>query len=777
MKWLQHFSPFFCRFLDCWRRKRFPFLGLVLAAMVGIFLEEKFSFPSMWILGGSSLLGGLLIVLLWKRSSFLELDQLFFFLLVACFFATLHAWSGRENPARALASLLNKCGHDISVEGRIVSEPKVSPSQHVSFLLQVENIKIDFMDKEISPVTMFVSWEGVLPTRGDHVRLRALPSDLEPVRNPGEFDCSTWLARQGVYTLLKMDPANPGDLSPSTTLLCRVMRWVEQVRRSMEYSLTLGIEGDGDIVKLLKALVLGIHESEGSDFLRDFQQTGTLHLFAVSGLHISMLATIIWFVLKLSPLPRWGRLLLIIPLLFFYVLITGCRLGSLRAATMTSFILVGFLFYRRPPMVNSLAAAAFLLLLWDTNVLFSLGWQFSFCVVLSILLLASPLERKLALLAAPDPLLPKKLITPWQQRCYDLLHHFFKLLAVSLAAWLGALFPSLYYFHQLSFSSLGANILAVPLAFLLLSLSVLVLLLGPFFPWIATVFNNSNWLCAKCLLLLVHGFALLPLSSLSLSMAGRLHPKMTIFDLPSAQALLLQSEGKTWLLNTGSAKSATQTLLPFFASQGINRLEGVIVTQVNAAHLGGAPILLEQLAAGSFLSPLGARHSLLERKILASLTHFHEKRTLLQAGDRIAFSKTLSAEILPFLDSSLVLKIDFHGATLLLLPAIGPDVEHWLLEHVSREQLQSSILLLPAGGEALEESFLKTLSPRIVIMGRSFLEASSFHRREEVEKLIKKEGILFLDQRESGALILDFLPTKILLHSFLKPQEESELEL
>src|SRR5207247_8795616 len=91
------------------------------------------------------------------------------------------------------------------------------------------------------------------------------------------------------------------------------------------------------------------------------QQTGTLHLFAVAGLHVGIVAALLWMVATVARLSRKCAAALIIPLLLFYAAVTGLHVSSMRAAVMCSILLGGFFFDRRGFVLNSLAAAAVLL--------------------------------------------------------------------------------------------------------------------------------------------------------------------------------------------------------------------------------------------------------------------------------------------------------------------------------------------------------------------------------------------------------------------------------
>jgi competence protein ComEC len=295
---------------------------------------------------------------------------------------------------------------------------------------------------------------------------------------------------------------------------------------------------------------------------------------------------------------------------------------------------------------------------------------------------------------------------------------------------------------------------------------------------VAPVFNNSNWLCAKLLLLVVHGFALLPLSSFSVGLSGRLHPRLTIFDLPSAQAAVLQTEGRTWAINAGRARNATQTLLPFFAAEGTTHLQGMVLTEKEAAHLGGALTLLQQIPTDSFFSSAGKGSSFLFKHFLKWLTVSHQKLILLHEGDRLNFSPSCSVEVLyppaASFDSALVLRMQLARATLLLMPSSSLSLQSWLVAHASLKQLQSTILVLPDIKEPLEEFFLKAVAPHLVILGSSPFEMHDHSHlvSQALASRLEKHGIIFLEQSQTGAVILDLLPTNENVHPFLNAKEK-----
>ena len=139
-----------------------------------------------------------------------------------------------------------------------------------------------------------------------------------------------------------------------------------------------------------------------------FQHVGALHLFVVNGLHVALLAGILAFLLKPAGIYRRAFALVIIPILFAYALLTGLNPGSVRAAIMAAVMFGATFVERKPFSLNTLAVAALILLLWDTNELYQEGFQFSFGVVAAIILLADLIQGLILPFGLPDPFLPMR---------------------------------------------------------------------------------------------------------------------------------------------------------------------------------------------------------------------------------------------------------------------------------------------------------------------------------------------------------------------------------
>src|SRR5207249_10342183 len=110
-----------------------------------------------------------------------------------------------------------------------------------------------------------------------------------------------------------------------------ILRFADRSREWMQTALSRGLDDSPEVQALICGMALGLRHETPNDIEEPFQQTGTLHLFAVAGLHVGIIAQLLWIVALLLRLPRTGAAALIIPCLFFYSAITGLHVSSVRA--------------------------------------------------------------------------------------------------------------------------------------------------------------------------------------------------------------------------------------------------------------------------------------------------------------------------------------------------------------------------------------------------------------------------------------------------------------
>ena len=733
---------------------RQPFVGLVLAAIIGIVVADYFPAISRPILFIAIL--GALAGLRWSYG------PLVFALVGATFFA-LHSARITSTPADALAEIAGGLARPASVTGIVTTEPKIEATGNASFLMRMHQAKIAGQNFETN-ATVFVRWRG-RPNVGDEVALFGTFQPIEPPRNPGEFDMRAYLARRDVKNLFIVRyPENGRILAPGSGF--SVLRAAARSREWMQRILSRDLEDSPDVVGLICGTALGLRHQTRDDIEEPFQQTGTLHLFAVAGLHVGIVARLLWTFAMVMRLPRKPATALIIPLLFFYAAITGLHTASVRAAVMSALLLGGIFFDRKVLALNSLAAAAFLILLFDSNQFFTSGFQLSFAVVGAIILLADPMFVRFERIVASDPFLPAPLLSRMQRIYAAMGRGLARGASVSLAAWIGSLALIYWYFYLITPISLLANLVVVPIAYFVLALAMLSLIAAPLSSGLSIVFNNANWLTSRAVLYLVHFFALLPGGHVYLPrFTERPAPIMiTVLDEGTGGAAYVRANNHDWLIDCGGQRNYEHTLKSFLHSKGINRIEGILLTHGDAQHIGSAADTVADFAPREIYdNPLDVR-SAVQRRLSEALQLARIKPRHLVRGDSLFFGSDVHADIFyptPDLkitaadDAPLIVQLVIENVRVLFESDAGANAEAALLE--AGDNLQSDILIKGqhhSGGSGTAR-FLEAVKPKVII-ATSRPSPIAEQITEEWTKEIAQRGIKLFRQDQAGAVEIQF---------------------
>ncbi|WP_322607684.1 ComEC/Rec2 family competence protein [Pontiella agarivorans] len=267
-------------------------------------------------------------------------------------------------------------------------------------------------------------------------------------------------------------------------------KWGGALRDSLAPRLEQGMQELPVQLAVLKALVLGYREDMPRETLDMFKRTGSMHIFAISGLHVGIVGFLLALVLKMLGVPRGKFGLVLIPLLGLYVLSTGMKSSALRALLMAAVFLLAPLFKRRPDIPSSVAFAAVILLYFQPLEILSPGFIFSFAVVSFLVM---------AFAAVPQHWIQG----PWI-KTYVVSLGITSLAASTVAIPLGALF-----FGQFSPIAVCGNLIVVPLTFCIVLCGWLSIVL----PLVSTVFNHAAVVFIDLLLGSVHVLDGIPGSS------------------------------------------------------------------------------------------------------------------------------------------------------------------------------------------------------------------------------------------------------------------------
>ncbi|MDR3269634.1 MAG: ComEC/Rec2 family competence protein [Tannerella sp.] len=239
---------------------------------------------------------------------------------------------------------------------------------------------------------------------------------------------------------------------------------------------------------ILATLTLNHRQEMSWEIRNQFSTVGVAHLLSVSGFHVAVVCNFLSILFSVFPKQmffRWSRYLLMISLLWTFAYVAGLSIPTVRAALMLSIYLTGQILGRRQDRYNTLAAAAFCMLLYNPFYLFEVGFQLSFIAVFFILYLQPRFSR---LIEVRNPLLA----TPWN------------ILTVTVAAQIGTVFLCGYYFRSCSTVFLFTNIFLSLLATVLIPATLLWMFLPAWIPgygilqWLVeTLTNHLMWFVAR----------------------------------------------------------------------------------------------------------------------------------------------------------------------------------------------------------------------------------------------------------------------------------------
>lgn len=754
-------------------RPRLPLAGLALAAVAGILWAEFFPWPPDTLL---ALVGAGIVLSFCRRGTAPLLVA------VAAAFALVHTWQCPQSPAKIWAESLAPSPRYVEVHGQLIDEPAEvlrngEPTGAWRARMLVDRWVIDGQMVE-QPATIIARWSSVeKPAYGDIWNLRGEIRLFPPPRNPGEFDVRAFYDRLGVFLELRdradADLLERGQGNPVKAAAIASRQWIL-------HTLGLGLAKDEAVRAVIAGITLGVRDDAAAELLPAFRQTGTLHLFAVSGLHVGMFGLLLWLVLRPLGLSRRQSVVVIIPLLFFYALVTGAKPSSLRAATMISLALGGFLLDRPGSTANSLAAAALVLLGYDTNQLFLPGFQLSFLVVTAILLLAPPLDRQLVGFLRPDVFLPRRLYTKSQEWQAAAGRSTAAMLAVSTASWLGSLPLTVLFFHLVPLVAIPANLLAVPMAFLILAVALLSIAGGLFSAWLAAVFNHTNWALTSILLVGVQGAAQLPGAWFPFPPAWLQPPaRVTVFDLSTGGSILLQTPQSAWLIDTGSSYDFQHIIEPALQASAVRHVDTLMLTHGDAEHVGGAVQSFATIRPRRTIDSILRDRSPARQQFHATLHDSHQPKTLAWPGDIFSAGKTGSVQIFPPLstdrartadDQAIPARIHVGGFSLLCMSDSGVITEQRLLAQ-HQEALLSDILVIGRHGDDLfaTEDFLAAVQPRVIILAARDPFGDSAGE-ESLRERLKSTGAEIFDQELCGAVVIILQDRHAEVQGFLNGQ-------
>jgi competence protein ComEC len=650
---------------------------------------------------------------------------------------------------------------------------------------------------------------------GDKLELTGTAFLPEPRRNPGSFDARKYYAQNGIYVCMRADEIHGVEHGHGNFLY----RGLHSLKRKLRDSLSAGRVGEQEKAFLF-AVILGERSELDEDFKEALRRTNTMHILAISGLNVAILASVIYlFLTRLLFLPREISSLLTVAFLFPYTVLTGMAPPVVRSSLMCAALLLGPLLKRRHDSINSIAFAAVGIVLFRPSDLFTASFQLSFLVVLSMLLLSDKIFRGLVLFLhlRPDP--GFLVVSPSRRWAY---RHIFepplRAFSVSLASFLGSLPLVLHYFHSVSLLSPIWNVPVVLLVGFIVPLGSIAAVVGLAARSLAGIMNTVNGVLVYLLegavtffssvrpgtfnvsppgpvfifafygLIVLVGFTrsfrrmAIPIALTAVLTTGlfvgaellRRHPnsvEITFLDVGQGDCIFVEfPDGRKMLVDGGSISRSDvgrYVIVPFLRWAGVNRLDAIVITHYDEDHTNGLAPVLDDIGARKVLARAVAEPSEPANALFAAAKTRAVWQSTVRAGRKLLVSGRVSVEVLspsPEGDSSqasendlsIVLKLAFRGSSILLCGDIERTVEASLLRQV--KPVRSDVLKVPHHGSSSSssEEFVGEVAPTVAVISCGKRNIYRHPSSDVLERYERVGARIYRTDRDGGIVVRVF---------------------
>lgn len=542
--------------------------------------------------------------------------------------------SGRHDPVD-LSRLLQRDRESALVTGRVVEMPVLVDLDqrgrpHWSMACAAEALG---GRKATGSVRMFMeAVEGQpAPQYGDRWSWQGT---IRPDRRPLP-------ERRGVVAVMHADPGRSVRVAADTG--SRFAAWCMARRAEAHERLGWGLPEASASVALARAMLLGYRQDIDRTVHDAFLRTGTLHILALSGMHVGILVFLMGMVLTSFGVTRSRWIFWVAPVLVCYTVGTGAAPSMVRSTIMALVYFSAYAFRRRPDAISALAGAALLILAVDPLQLFDAGFILSFVSVGGLVSLYPLIAGRLDRMLAGDPWeAVDRVEDGWRRTLREGLCAAF---AVSLAAWLATLPLVIWLSNIISPVSLIVNLAMGPASFLLLLTECLAALSGFVSYQVAVTFNHAHDVFATLLLEGIQAVARLPggfwyvatwpavmiggwygllvvaavarawwrgvaVAGLAVLVVGSMgwrawSDEVELVCIPAGEAEVVVLDGpgdRVVLVDAGPAYQHRRVIRALRA-RGINRIDALLITRANSDAYGAVASLAESMEIREVVHP------------------------------------------------------------------------------------------------------------------------------------------------------------------------------
>ncbi|MCX7921922.1 MAG: DNA internalization-related competence protein ComEC/Rec2 [Clostridia bacterium] len=705
-------------------------------------------------------------------------------------------------------------GKEVIIEGIIDTEPDIR-EQKVMYAVKTKKVTSEGISKEVSGRVLFTTLkdtEKSILSYGREVKITGQLNVPSGKRNPGGFDYRRYLAGSGMTATIYASGNNviTGKSTGGNFLVTTGLNIRNRIVGVINASLPMQQAG------LLNGMLIGYREGLTKEVEEAFSDAGLTHLMAVSGANIAFIVFPLVFIFRKMYLKQRTANAIIIGILVLFVFVTGFSPSVLRAVIMAITVLVGQMLRRETDVITSIAFAAMLLMFYNPYSIFDIGFQLSFAATLSLIMFYKSIKSFIDFKYIPNFIAD--------------------VMAATLAAQVGVLPITTFYFNKISLISVVSNILAVPVVQIISILGFVMAILGQINVVLSQILGYINYTFLTFVLYVTKISSELPYATIKVItpsvpiiivyyilivfflwykpkynvkvrhkhyaaavgiimlvvIINLLLPKnleVVFIDVGQGDSAFIRTHsGKTVLIDGGGRAVRTQSeasvgdtvVVPFLLDYGVTKLDVVIATHGHEDHAQGLEAVLKSIKVDNLVIPYSSDTE--EFKQLLNISRDRNIQvTRCETGDDIKIDgKTYFTTLFPKKSQSdmalnercLVLKLYYKDISILFTGDIEKGTENTLLEE--NADIKADVLKVAHHGSASStgEEFLKRVAPKAAVI--SVGKNNFGHPSPIVIDRISDSRAKIFRTDESGAVILTSDGENIKIRTTLQNKSSAE---
>ena len=462
-------------------------------------------------------------------------------------------------------------GNESQIEG-IVYKKKITDNKITLYVKAREKIIINYYTDEKINVSL-----------GDTIKAKGVLTIPSNNTIPNAFNYSRFLYYDGIHYI--MNAKNIEKISNNTNVIYyfrdKISNRINRIYKSNEY---------------IKIFLLGDTSSLDDDIIESYRQNGISHIFSISGMHISLFASIILYILKRISYNNYYNYGIVIIFLLVYTLLVGSSASVIRSLIMYILFSINKLFNLKIKSIDIMLILLMIMLIINPYYIYNLSFQYSYLISFSLVLFSNKIKQQ------------KKYIK--------------KSLYISLISFLISFPICIYNFYQVNILSIFLNLLVIPLVNIIIFPLSIISFLIPVFSYILSFFTNilqnislaiynynlgiitfskPNILLIVIYYILIYGF-LYNKKIIFIFVLILVHKFATIINYNTDVLFLDVGQGDSTfikypynsgniLIDTGGINNSDYSIaikktIPYLKSKGVTKLDYLIVTHGDYDHMG-----------------------------------------------------------------------------------------------------------------------------------------------------------------------------------------------